>query len=90
MRSFVAAVRKVLPDIATSVDEVIAESDMVGVQVTLRGTSTMVGRRVTFLEVQIYRFAGGKIPERWFVVDRSDLQPAPPVALDWRPRQGVP
>src|SRR5439155_18740111 len=74
MREFVASVRRTLPDISMSVDEMIADGDKVGVRVTLRGTSTVLNRLVTIPEIQIYRIADGRIAERWFVVDRSDLQ----------------
>jgi len=74
MREFVASVRKTLPDISMSIDEMIADGDKVGVRVTLRGTSTVFGRSVTIPEIQIYRIANGTIAERWFVVDRSELQ----------------
>jgi predicted ester cyclase len=32
------------------------------------------------IEIQIYRIAGGRIAERWFVVDRSDLQQDTPAS----------
>ena len=52
----------------------IADGDKVGVRVTLRGTSTVLGRAVTIPEIQIYRIANGTIAERWFAGDRSELQ----------------
>jgi hypothetical protein len=36
--------------------------------------SSAAGREVTVREIQIYRIADGYIAERWFVVDRTNLQ----------------
>ena len=41
----------------------------------MRVTNQRLNRRVTVPEIQIYRVGGGKMVERWFVVNRADLQP---------------
>jgi hypothetical protein len=55
-------------------EEIFADADKVGVRATLRGISSAAGREVTVREIQIYRIADGHIAERWFVVDRTNLQ----------------
>jgi ketosteroid isomerase-like protein len=74
MREFVAEVREWLTALDVTVDELIADGDQVGVRLTLRGTPADAGREVTLREIQIYRIAEGRIAERWFVVDMTDLQ----------------
>src|SRR5262249_53546919 len=51
-----------------TIDEAIADGDEVGVRGTLAD-----GRAVVVPEIQLYRVAGGRIAERWFVVDRREL-----------------
>lgn len=75
--AFLAGVWAGLPDIEVTIDRVFEHGDRVGTLLTLRGTSTRFERRVTVPEIQIYRIADGRLAERWFVVDRSDLRPAP-------------
>jgi predicted ester cyclase len=61
-----------------TIDEMIADGDKVAVRLTLRGTSAEAGREVMVREIQIFRIAYGRIAERWFVVDGTDLQASAP------------
>ncbi|MGH2351626.1 MAG: ester cyclase [Chloroflexota bacterium] len=78
LRQFVKSVRRRIPDLSVTVEEMIAGGDQVGVRVTLRGTSAD-GQSITAPGIQMYRIAEGKIAERWYVVARSALPPAAPV-----------
>jgi ketosteroid isomerase-like protein len=80
MREFVLGVRRMLAGLAVTIDEIIADGDKVGVRLTLRGTLASTGKAVAVPEIQMYRIAGGQIVERWFVVNRIDLQPTAPVS----------
>jgi ketosteroid isomerase-like protein len=78
LRAFVESVRRVLPDLVMRLDVVFADpafpdGPRIGALVTQRGTSTQLGRPVTFREVHLYRIADGKIAERWLAVDRTNF-----------------
>ncbi len=81
--------RKVFPDSAQSVDEVIAEADRVMVRVSARGTYSgewrpgliPTGKRVVWSGIEVYHISGGKIVDVTVVEDglgllhqRGDLQ----------------
>jgi predicted ester cyclase len=74
MRRFVGTVKRTLTNLSMTIEEIFADADKVGVRATLRGISSAAGREVTVREIQIYRIADGHIAERWFVVDRTNLQ----------------
>ena len=64
------------PDIHFSVDEVVAESDLVAVRCTATGTHTgswlgilPTGRQITIRMAVTYRLAAGMIAEDWVLVD---------------------
>jgi predicted ester cyclase len=61
-----------IPDFHTSVEDMVGEGDKVGIRGSTRGTHTgeipgvrPTGRTVSFTWSAIYRFANGKIVERW-------------------------
>jgi steroid delta-isomerase-like uncharacterized protein len=65
-----------LPDLHVAVEDVIAEGDKVVSRNTVTGTHQgeyrglpPTGKSVTYNEVFIFRFAGGRIAEIWGVVD---------------------
>jgi steroid delta-isomerase-like uncharacterized protein len=64
------------PDVEVTEEDVIAEGDKVVFRQTVTGTHLgdfrgipATGRRVTYNEIFIVRFAGGRIAEIWGVVD---------------------
>jgi predicted ester cyclase len=65
-----------LPDLHVAVEDVIAEGDKVVSRNTVTGTHQgeyrglpPTGKSVTYHEIFIFRFAGGRIAEIWGVVD---------------------
>jgi hypothetical protein len=65
-----------LPDLHVAVEDVIAEGDKVVSRNTVTGTHQgeyrglpPTGKSVTYNEIFIFRFAGGRIAEIWGVVD---------------------
>ena len=75
IHDFVAAVRRLLPDIDARVDAIFADDAFkdghrVGVLLSYEATNAKLGRRVHVREVQLYRVVDGKIAERWYAADR--------------------
>lgn len=72
--------RKSCPDCVMTVDLLLADGDYVIGRWTIRGTYKPSGKKVDFVGVNIFRFAGGKVAEIWN--HRDDLgfsqQTAPP------------
>jgi steroid delta-isomerase-like uncharacterized protein len=67
---------RAFPDMRVTVDDVIAEGDKVVAKNTVTGTHKgdymgipATGKSVTYNEIFIARFAGGRIAETWGVVD---------------------
>lgn len=63
---------KAFPDLRVSVEEQLAEGDKVVSRITVRGTHrgefmeiAPTGKQVTITGIDIFRFAGGKVVERW-------------------------
>jgi predicted ester cyclase len=76
--------RTAIPDLETVLNDQIAEDDRVASRWTGRGTFTGPlalptgqvepnGRPVSFDEIRIDRFVGGRIVESWFIPDRFTL-----------------
>lgn len=68
------------PDLKISIEEQIAEGDMVVSRYTARGTQQgtsrgvePTGKPVCYTVVSIQRMSGGEIAEGWRVVDRLDI-----------------
>jgi predicted ester cyclase len=59
---------KAFPDLRAAVEEMVAEGDMVAVQVTLSGTHLPTGQRTTWSATVLARFADGKVTEDWRLV----------------------
>lgn len=64
------------PDINITIEEMVAEDDLVAVRNTVTGTNLgeymgrpPTGRRVTYPEMFILRFTDGRVAETWGVVD---------------------
>ena len=71
-----AVLLRAFPDLHVTVEDVIAEGDKVVARNTVTGThrgeymgSPPTGNSVTYNEIFIVRFAGGRIAEIWGVVD---------------------
>ncbi|MBF6301007.1 ester cyclase [Nocardia amamiensis] len=71
-----AVLLRAFPDIHVAVEDAIAEEDKVVFRNTVTGTHQgefrglpPTGKRVTYNEIFIVRFAGGRIAEIWGVVD---------------------
>ena len=65
-----------LPDLHLTIEDLIAEGDKVVARNTVTGTHQgeymglpPTGKSVTYNEIFIVRFAGGRIAETWGVVD---------------------
>jgi steroid delta-isomerase-like uncharacterized protein len=79
-KRFVAAQFGAFPDLAVTVEDLIAEGDRVGARVTARGTHTgelmglsPTGKRVSFAGMEVLRIADGKIAEQWGQFDGLGL-----------------
>jgi steroid delta-isomerase-like uncharacterized protein len=71
-----AVLLRAFPDLHVAVEDVIAEGDKVACRNTVTGTHQgeymglpPTGKSVTYNEIFIVRFAGGRIAEIWGVVD---------------------
>ena len=72
--------RSAFPDLAVSVDLIVAEGDLVAVRWTARGTNTgsgngipVTGRKVQVSGTAIFRFEDGRIAEEWTSADVRGL-----------------
>ncbi len=62
------------------IDDMVAEEDKIVVRVTANGIHTgefmgtpATGKRISIMEIRIYRIAGGKIVEHWGLMDTASL-----------------
>src|SRR6266536_1423293 len=76
MKEVYDKLHRVYPDLHVTVEDVIAEGDKVVGRNTVTGTHQgdymgipPTGKSVTYNEVLIFRFAGGRIAETWVVAD---------------------
>lgn len=76
LKEVFARLVRVFPDLEVTIEDLIAEGDKVVSRNTVTGTHLgdymghpPTGRRVTYNEIFIFRFAGGRIAETWGVVD---------------------
>ena len=79
-KGFIAAARTGLPDFHVTIEDMIAEGDKVASRWTARGTHQdelfgipPTGKQATWTGMTIYRFAGGKIVEAWWLRDMLSL-----------------
>ncbi len=80
LAQFLVPWRAAFPDLALTVEELVAEGDCVAARWTLCGThrgaflgQPPTGRRVTVVGTERYRLSGGRIVERWATVDTDGL-----------------
>jgi steroid delta-isomerase-like uncharacterized protein len=76
LKEVFARLHRIYPDLHVEIEELIAEGDKVVSRNTVSGThrgdyvgQPGTGKRVTYDEIFIFRFAGGRIVETWGVVD---------------------
>lgn len=72
--------RAAFPDLRVTVEDMVAEGDRVAVRATWRGTHrgpflalAPTGRSFVFSGMVFWRFAGGRLAERWAEIDRMGL-----------------
>ena len=71
-KAFVTDARTQFPNWNETVEQVVAEGDLVVTRFTSRGTfegEPSHGKEVTMLEIAIHRIVDGKIVEQWTVAD---------------------
>jgi steroid delta-isomerase-like uncharacterized protein len=80
VKAHIKALRAAFPDLRVTIDDIAAEGDLVAVRGTWRGTHQGefrglpgIGRRVEFQGMVFWRVAGGKIRERWGLIDLPAL-----------------
>jgi steroid delta-isomerase-like uncharacterized protein len=80
MREALVATRRGFPDIHVTIEDIVAEGDMVVVRNTWRGTHEdefngipATSRRVEITGIVIWRVVDGKIAERWATIDTLAL-----------------
>lgn len=68
------------PDGHFEVEDILGEGDKVLIRWTCRGTQSgpwmgvpPTGRRVSFMGMDLWRFAGGQLVEAWFLADTMGL-----------------
>jgi len=80
VRQLVSGFRRFLPDFQATIKDLIAEGDRVVVYFVLSGTdkggymdNSPSGNPVKYNGIDIFRVDGGKIAERWGIVDTISL-----------------
>ena len=80
VKTHIKALRAAFPDLSVTIEDIVAEGDLVAVRGTWRGTHQgnyrgvpPIGRKVEFCGMVFWRIAGGQIRERWGVVDTPAL-----------------
>ncbi len=79
-KAFYSNVRRALPDLHVTIEDMLAEGDKVAARLFVKGThtgdglgATPTGRRVSFTAMTIARIAGGRIAEAWNSIDQLAL-----------------
>jgi len=76
---FYRTLRKALPDLHVTIEDLITEGDRGAIRVSVEGTHTgnalapATGRRVVFPAIVMVRIANGKIVEGWNSIDQLGL-----------------
>jgi len=80
LKQFIEVTRAAFPDLQYVVEDLVAEDDKVVARITASGTQTgpfmmlpPTGRRATWTEIHIARFAGGKMVEHWASHDQLGM-----------------
>jgi steroid delta-isomerase-like uncharacterized protein len=74
------ALRAAFPDLTVTIEDLVAEGDVVAVRATWRGTHRgsfrgvpPIGRRIELCCMAFWRVAGGQIREAWSLIDLPTL-----------------
>jgi predicted ester cyclase len=62
------AAYKKWPDLHVTVEDILAEDDKVAVRNTWHATESATGQKIEFHGFVLWRFAHGKIVERWATI----------------------
>jgi steroid delta-isomerase-like uncharacterized protein len=80
VKAHIKALRAAFPDLSVTIEDMVAEGDMVAVRGTWRGTHQgefrgvpAIGRKVEFGAMVFWRVGGGQIRERWGLIDTQAL-----------------
>lgn len=72
----IIATHSILPNLHVTIEDMIAEGDMVGVRGTMRCTHqgewlgvTPTGNELTWKGIAMFRFSNGRLMQRWFNSD---------------------
>ena len=74
------SLRAAFPDLTVTIEDLVAEGDLVAVRGTWRGTHQgtfrgvpPIGRRIELTSMAFWRIAGGQIRESWNLIDMPSL-----------------
>lgn len=77
VKKMAAALLKAFPDLAVTIEDMIAEGDRVVARITMVGTHQgrfqgvePTGRRIEFRAIDIWRVEDGRLKEHWDMADR--------------------
>jgi steroid delta-isomerase-like uncharacterized protein len=95
VKRVVIAIREAFPDFRESVEDVLVEGDKVATRFTSTGTHLgayrefgPTGRRVALTEMGFFRVSGGRIVEKWGLLDRVGMfQQLGMVPATWPPME---
>ena len=80
VKSQVRALRTAFPDLHLTIDDLVAEGDLVALRATWRGTHQgafrglpPIGRRIEIAGMSFWRVAGGQIRECWGLLNEPAL-----------------
>ena len=80
LKQYVTMLRSAFPDLHGTIEDQIAEGDKVVLRMTFRGTHRgklmgipPTGKELAVIAIGIFRFAGGKIVERWAITDELGM-----------------
>ena len=70
MLDFASSLQRFASDTSVEIHEAFRDHDTLALLVTLRATARASGAAIEQREIVMWRFAGGRIVERWWAVDR--------------------
>jgi steroid delta-isomerase-like uncharacterized protein len=80
VKAHIKRLRAAFPDLSITIEDMVAEGDLVAVRGTWRGTHQgefkgvpPIGRRIEFSGMVFWRVSGGQIRERWGLIDTPAL-----------------
>jgi len=80
VKAHIKALRAAFPDLSVTIEDIVAEGDLVAVRGTWRGTHQgefrgvpAIGRRIEFGGMVFWRIGSGQIRERWGLIDTPTL-----------------